>query len=231
MDATSLDEVWAAYAEAYDHFYAESLHAAHRTVARRLRPGSVLDLGCGTGKLIHHLPAADEYVGVDSSPQMLDRSRSGVRRPNVCFVQGDIRTTRLGRTFNSVVTVNTLFGLGNVAQVGMAMANIKRHLGPGGVAVIVSLSDEFNPSSLEARILTECRSQVVEPKDERLFRIFLECNRKLAAAAAVRGYRPLTMSYEKARKIADRVGLRAVDDAERSALGGLCFLFTVAHAP
>lgn len=231
MDATSLDEVWADYAEAYDHFYADSLEAAHHAVARRLRRGSVLDLGCGTGKLIRHLPATDEYVGVDSSPQMLDRARSGVRRPGVRFVPGDIRTTSLGRTFDSVVTVNTLYGLGDVAEITCAMANIKRHLSPEGVAVIVSLGDAFDPALLEDRIRTECRSQVVGPNDERLFRVFLDCNRKLAAAAAVRGYRPVTMSYEEARNIADQVGLRAVDDVEKSALHGLCYLLTVVHAP
>jgi trans-aconitate 2-methyltransferase len=56
-----------------------------------IRPGlKVVDLGCGTGKLTRHLadtlPDSD-VVGLDASPQMLERSKEYVR-PGLRFELG-----------------------------------------------------------------------------------------------------------------------------------------------
>jgi len=59
----------------------------------RLREGmSVVDLGCGTGELTRRLAdrlPASSVLGIDSSPQMLERAKEHVR-PGLSFAAGDI---------------------------------------------------------------------------------------------------------------------------------------------
>ena len=58
-----------------------------------VRPGlKVVDLGCGTGELTRKLADAlpnSDVLGIDSSPQMLDKAASSFASPNLRFEQGD----------------------------------------------------------------------------------------------------------------------------------------------
>lgn len=52
--------------------------------------GAVLELGCGTGRIIGCLaPLARECYGMDVSAAMLDQAR--VRHPTITFIEGDFR--------------------------------------------------------------------------------------------------------------------------------------------
>jgi SAM-dependent methyltransferase len=75
------------------------------------RPGRVLELACGTGRLTLPLAAlgvADEIVGLDSSPTFLARARElaastdGSSRTRVSFVEGDMRSPSLDGAFDLV---------------------------------------------------------------------------------------------------------------------------------
>lgn len=62
----------------------------------RLTPERVVDLGCGPGNLTALLPArwpGADVLGVDSSPEMVDRALAG-RVDGVRFEVGDVRTWR-----------------------------------------------------------------------------------------------------------------------------------------
>lgn len=71
-------------------------------------PATVVDLGCGPGRLTALLagrwPEAD-VVGVDSSPQMVGTARAGQR---LSFVVGDLRTWRAPRPVDVLVSNATL---------------------------------------------------------------------------------------------------------------------------
>jgi SAM-dependent methyltransferase len=103
---------------------AEIVHAA-------VPPGaSVLELGCGTGRILRPLAALGHPVtGVDDSPAMLDRSPD---LPGVC---APIQALRLDRTFDVVLLASTLINADPGTRRGF-LAAVRRHLRDDGIAVI-----------------------------------------------------------------------------------------------
>jgi SAM-dependent methyltransferase len=91
---------------------------------------SILELGCGTGRILRPLAELGHPVlGVDESAAMLDRV-AGL--PTVC---SPIETLRLDRTFGAVLLASTMINT-NPAQRRAFLAACARHVGPGGVVVI-----------------------------------------------------------------------------------------------
>ena len=66
-------------------------------------PASALDIGCGTGQ---YLDALAETVAECWGVDLLDTNVAYARatRPRLHVVQGDMRTVRLGRTFDLVTS-------------------------------------------------------------------------------------------------------------------------------
>lgn len=71
--------------------------------------GPVLDVGCGTGRVLFHLAQEGHVVcGIDSEPAMLDRARRKLTafphlRERVTIHQGDVLVYELDTTFNLVL--------------------------------------------------------------------------------------------------------------------------------
>lgn len=113
--------------------------------------GPVLEVGCGTGRVL--LPTARagiEVTGLDSSPLMLSACRNRVSsepesvQANVtALVEGDMRAFELGREF-SLVTIpfRPFQHLLTVEDQLSCLISIHRHLIPGGRLIL----DIFNPS-------------------------------------------------------------------------------------
>lgn len=77
----------------------------HRSLERILRfhvpaGSSVLEIGCGTGDLLHAL-APKRGVGIDISPKTLDIARS--RYPDLTFLEGDAEDLPLSEPFDYVI--------------------------------------------------------------------------------------------------------------------------------
>lgn len=115
--------------------------------------GPVLELGCGTGRvLIPTARAGIDIAGVDLSPHMLAVCRERLReepaevQARVELFQGDMRTFDLDRTFSLVTTPFRPFQhLVTVEDQMACLERVRRHLAPGGHLIL----DIFNPS-LEA---------------------------------------------------------------------------------
>jgi SAM-dependent methyltransferase len=91
---------------------------------------SILELGCGTGRILRPLAELGHPVlGVDESAAMLARA-DGL--PTVC---SPIETLRLDRTFGAVLLASTMINT-NPAQRGAFLATCRRHVSPDGVVVI-----------------------------------------------------------------------------------------------
>ena len=96
-------------------------------------PGSVLDAGCGTGRVAIELGRRGHaVVGVDVDPAMLDAARS--KAPDLAWVEGDLTDPDLdlGRTFDVVVMAGNVLIFVPPGTEGRAIANAARWLVPGG---------------------------------------------------------------------------------------------------
>ncbi len=132
--------------EFYDDFYADVDDVDfYSALARRAR-GPVLELMCGTGRVLVPLARAGfDVTGIDANEKMLEAARSklekeppGVRK-RATLVKADVRDFNLGGKFGLAIlafsSVNHLLSPGDGDR---AMACIKRHLSDSGLLAVAS---------------------------------------------------------------------------------------------
>lgn len=105
-----------------------------------LPTGTVLDAACGTGRYAAYLAGrGHRVVGVDGSPEMLDRARA--RLPGAAFLRADLH--RLPLADRAVDIAVCLLALVHVPDLGPVMAQFARVLRPGGHLVISDVHREL----------------------------------------------------------------------------------------
>ena len=114
------------------------------------RPRRVLDLGCGAGRTLVHLAAAEpdaELVGLDLSPAMLAHAAALV--PGAQFVADDMRTFDLGETFDLVLLHDAADYLTRETDMRACMTRCAAHLAPGGTLIVAPtyLKETFAPAA------------------------------------------------------------------------------------
>ena len=147
----SYDE-YLSIAELYDYVvpYRDRPDAAFFVEAAKESGGPVLEVGCGTGRvLIPTARAGIEIVGLDLSPHMLEVCRGRLKaepkevRSRVRLVQGDMRAFELSQTFKLVTLPFRPFQhLTTVEDQLACLGCIRRCLAEGGRLIL----DIFNPS-------------------------------------------------------------------------------------
>jgi SAM-dependent methyltransferase len=139
-------------ADLYDHVvpYRSREDVGFYVAAAESAGGPVLELGCGTGRiLIPTVRAGVEATGLDASPRMLALCRSRLDaepepiRSRASLVHGDIRRFDLGTRF-ALVTIpfRPFQHLLTVTDQLACLAHVRRHLAAGGRLIV----DLFNPS-------------------------------------------------------------------------------------
>ncbi|MDB5073886.1 MAG: class SAM-dependent methyltransferase [Chloroflexi bacterium] len=108
----------------------------------------VLELGCGTGRLlVPLLDAGATVVGLDRGAEMLKvaRERLALYADRVTLVEGDMRHFDLHRTFDLVVIgLNTFMHMLTTADQLACLECIRRHLRPAGLVLL----DLANPHAV-----------------------------------------------------------------------------------
>jgi SAM-dependent methyltransferase len=95
---------------------------------------SVLDAGCGTGRVAIELARRGfDVVGVDLDPDMLARARA--KAAELRWVEGDLASVDLGRTFDVIVLAGNVMVFLAPGTEAAVVANLARHLAPGGALV------------------------------------------------------------------------------------------------
>jgi SAM-dependent methyltransferase len=95
----------------------------------------VLDLGSGGGHLAMHLKGRFALTLVDRSVEMLAVSRA--LNPESTHRQGDMRTIRLGRTFDAVLVHDAVDYMTSEADLRQVIETAFVHCRPGGIALFV----------------------------------------------------------------------------------------------
>jgi SAM-dependent methyltransferase len=143
-------EVWRAVVrrtqgEDYAHGFAEhfarlaasgqDVHGEATFVAGLLPGGgSVLDAGCGTGRVAARLAdLGHDVVGVDVDEAMVAVAQE--ERPELTWVVSDLGALDLGRTFDLVVLAGNVVPFVEPAALPSAVARLAAHLGPDGRVV------------------------------------------------------------------------------------------------
>lgn len=98
-------------------------------------PGRVLDVGCGTGRVLAELDHGYERLGVDADPMAIEHARSraddGVR-----FELGDVLGLPCADDWADVVVCLDVLTDDGVADPVAAVRELRRTLRPGGLALI-----------------------------------------------------------------------------------------------
>jgi SAM-dependent methyltransferase len=111
----------------------QDVHGEARFVMH-LAPATVLDAGCGTGRVAIELARRGVVVvGVDHDPSMLSTARS--RGPAVTWVLADLVVLDLGRTFDVVVLAGNVPLFTAPGSQARLVAGCARHLAAGGALV------------------------------------------------------------------------------------------------
>ncbi|MFA9429336.1 class I SAM-dependent methyltransferase [Egicoccus sp. AB-alg2] len=100
----------------------------------RYAPSSVLDAGCGTGRVATELARRGvEVVGADVNESMLAVARE--HQPGLRWVLSDLVELDLGRTFDVVVMAGNVPLFTPPGTTGRLVAGCARHVAPDGVLV------------------------------------------------------------------------------------------------
>jgi SAM-dependent methyltransferase len=108
---------------------------------------TLLELGSGGGNNASHLKARFSCTLTDLSEEMLKLSRA--LNPECEHVQGDMRTLRLGRSFDAVLVHDAVMYLTTEADLRAAIETAAVHLRPGGIAVFLpdATLESFSPGT------------------------------------------------------------------------------------
>ncbi len=125
--------------DAYDATYelraaaGEDVHGEADFV-QRFAPASVLDAGCGTGRVGRELARRGlDVAGVDIDPEMLDTARR--KAPSVDWRLADLATVDLNRSFDAIVMAGNVMIFLKPGTESAVVANMARHLQPGGLLI------------------------------------------------------------------------------------------------
>lgn len=108
---------------------------------------TLLELGSGGGNTASHLKQRFHMTLVDLSPQMLEVSRA--LNPECEHLQGDMRTVRLGRTFDAVFIHDAIMYMTTEANLAAAITTAAAHCRPGGALLLAPdyTREGFEPST------------------------------------------------------------------------------------
>jgi SAM-dependent methyltransferase len=108
----------------------KSIHGEADLVCR-FDPASVLDAGCGTGRVAIELAARGiEVVGVDLDRGMIGHARR--KAPDLVWIEADLATVDVGRRFGVVVMAGNVMIFVEPGTEAAVVANMARHVAPGG---------------------------------------------------------------------------------------------------
>lgn len=123
------------YQARFDALAAEGRHVhGEADLVASYHPRSVLDAGCGTGRVAIELARRGrDVVGADADASMLATARR--LAPGLAWVASDVAHLDLGRTFDVVVMAGNVPLFTAPGTQAALVAGCARHLAPGGLLI------------------------------------------------------------------------------------------------
>lgn len=153
-----------------------------------IRPGTVLDVGCGPGHLTDHLCSLGvEAIGLDLVPELVDHARTAF--PDGRYVLGSVR--RLPVADRSVAGILAWYSLIHLSpdELDDVLAEVRRAMAPDG-RLIVGFFDGDEVAAFAHKVVTAYRW----PADELSARLsqagFAEVERQVRPGVPEPGRRP-----------------------------------------
>ena len=142
LSPDSVVRTYRRYAPLYDCLFGAVLEPGRRKLAAEVKhaaPGSILEVGVGTGLLLPHYPAGAQVVGIDISPEMLTIARKRAATlvgRNITLLQTDAETIDFPEnTFDCVTLPYVLSVTPNPQKL---IAEIRRVCKPDGTIYILN---------------------------------------------------------------------------------------------
>ena len=138
--------------------YAYEAKSAHELAQKYLRSGgnSLLDVACGTGIHTNYFREHYQVEGLDLDDRMLDAARE--KMPGVPFHCADMVDFSLPRQFDVITCMFSSIGyVKTVPRLNQALANMEKHLKPGGVLVVEPwfTPDDWHPGKVHATFVDQ----------------------------------------------------------------------------
>ena len=128
LSGDAYDETYERRAAAGDNVHGEA------DFVERFNPASVLDAGCGTGRVGRELALRGiDVIGVDIDAEMLDTARK--KAPGVSWRLADLANVDLARTFDAIAMAGNVMIFLTSGTEAAVVANMARHLNPDGVLI------------------------------------------------------------------------------------------------
>lgn len=139
--------VWWPLISPVEEYAGEAAFAASVIRLASIPVRDVLELGSGGGNNAAYLKESFAMTLVDLSDEMLDLSRR--INPECEHLQGDMRTLRLGRSFDAVFVHDAVCYMATEDELRQAIQTAFAHCRPGGIAVFVpdETTETFEASS------------------------------------------------------------------------------------
>jgi SAM-dependent methyltransferase len=138
-------------------------------------PATLLELGSGGGNNALHLKRHAAMTLVDLAPDMLAISR--MLNPELEHIEGDMRTVRLGRTFDAVFIHDAIMYMISEDDLAAALTTAHMHLNPGGALLVM-------PDCISETYAPDVESGGEDGEDGRAMRYLIWTHPPLAGATA-----------------------------------------------
>lgn len=112
----------------------------------QIEPLTLLHLACGAGCFDYTFKKHFKVTGVDLSIAMLSEAKK--INPEIEYLEGDMRSVKLGRLFDTVVIPDSIGYMTTKDDLRKTISAATAHLRPGGILLIVAhLKEEFQENN------------------------------------------------------------------------------------
>jgi len=137
--------------------YAEESELFSRTIKEHseIEARTLLHLGCGGGMNDNTFKKYFQVTGIDISDEMLKTAKR--LNPEVRYMNGDMRTLRLGERFDAVIAPDSINYMRTAEDLQSVFQTAYEHLNPGGVFLVIA--EETTEKFKQNRTMSSCHSK------------------------------------------------------------------------